>query len=96
MVFSILGRYFGNKISKKNRDENLLNESIAIELNILRGLWKDLKYEKHKLVSKNRTPNTHPILFEKIETREKEILERFNKLQINDEALEIADLEFYD
>ena len=94
MVFSILGRYFGKKISKKNRDEKLLNENVAIELNILRGLWKDLKYEKHSLVSKNKTPNTHPILFEKIETREKEILERFNKLQLNDEVLEIADLEY--
>ena len=68
MVFSILGRYFGKKISKKNRDEKLLNENVAIELNILRGLWKDLKYEKHSLVSKNKTPNTHPILFEKIDS----------------------------
>ena len=39
-------------------------------------------------------PNTDPILFQKIEEREKNILERFNKLSIDDETLEITDLEF--
>lgn len=94
MVFSIFGRYLGNKINQKNNKEHQLNEQIAIELNILRVLWKDIKQERHNLVIKNRTPNTHPALFKRIETKEKEILERFNKLQLTDEALKIADLEY--
>ena len=94
MVFSILGRFFGNKISQQRIEENLSNEKIAIELNILRTQWRDLKYDRQELVRKHKTPNTHPVLFEKLDEREKRILERFNKLQLNDKAIEIADLEY--
>ena len=94
MVFSIFGRYLGNKINQKNKKEQQLNEKIAIELNILRVLWKDIKQERHNLVIENKTPNTHPALFKRIETKEKKILERFNKLQLTDEAIEIADLDY--
>lgn len=94
MVFSILGRFFGNKISQQRIEENLSNEKIAIELNILRTQWRDLKYDRLELVRKHKTPNTDPVLFEKLDEREKRILDRFNKLQLNDKALEIADLEY--
>ena len=52
------------------------------------------KRDRHILVTRNKTPNTDPVLFKKIEEREKKILERFNKLTIDDETLKIADLEY--
>ena len=88
-MFSIFGRIFSkNKIDKLNQAEDT-----AITLNILRTQWKEVKQDRHNLVRRNKTPNTDPVLFQRIEDREKKILERFNKLKIDDEALRIANLE---
>ena len=88
-MFSIFGRIFAkNKINKLNQAEDT-----AITLNILRTQWKEVKQDRHNLVRRNKTPNTDPVLFQRIEDREKKILERFNKLKIDDEALRIANLE---
>jgi len=88
-MFSIFGRIFSkNKIDKLNQAEDT-----AITLNILRTQWKEVKQDRHNLVRRNKTPNTNPVLFQRIEDREKKILERFNKLKIDDEALRIANLE---
>ena len=89
-MFSIFGRLF----AKSNQEKNNNAEKTSITLNILRTQWKEVKRDRQSLVSRNKTPNTDPILFQKIEEREKNILERFNKLSIDDETLEIADLEF--
>ena len=89
-MFSIFGRLFAKSIKEKNNDA----EKTAITLNILRTQWKEVKRDRHSLVIRNKTPNTDPVLFKKIEEREKNILERFNKLTIDDETLKIADLEF--
>ena len=88
-MFSIFGRIFAkNKIDKLNQAEDT-----AITLNILRTQWKEVKQERHNLVRRNKTPNTDPVLFQRIEDREKKILERFNELKIDDEALRIANLD---
>ena len=88
-MFSIFGRIFTkNKIDKLNQAEDT-----AITLNILRTQWKEVKQDRHNLVRRNKTPNTDPVLFQRIEDREKKILERFNKLKIDDEALRIANLD---
>ena len=88
-MFSIFGRIFAkNKIDKLN-----LAEDTAITLNILRTQWKEVKQDRHNLVRRNKTPNTDPVLFQRIEDREKKILERFNELKIDDEALRIANLD---
>ena len=88
-MFSIFGRIFSkNKINKLNQAEDT-----AITLNILRTQWKEVKQDRHNLVRRNKTPNTDPVLFQRIEDREKKILERFNELKIDDEALRIANLE---
>ena len=88
-MFSIFGRIFSkNKINKLNQAEDT-----AITLNILRTQWKEVKQDRHNLVRRNKTPNTDPVLFQRIEDREKKILERFNKLKIDDEALRIANLD---
>ena len=88
-MFSIFGRIFSkNKIDKLNQAEDT-----AITLNILRTQWKEVKQDRHKLVRRNKTPNTDPVLFQRIEDREKKILERFNELKIDDEALRIANLD---
>ena len=88
-MFSIFGRIFAkNKINKLNQAEDT-----AITLNILRTQWKEVKQDRHNLVRRNKTPNTDPVLFQRIEDREKKILERFNELKIDDEALRIANLE---
>ncbi len=88
-MFSIFGRIFSkNKIDKLNQAENT-----AITLNILRIQWKEVKQDRHNLVRRNKTPNTDPVLFQRIEDREKKILERFNELKIDDEALRIANLD---
>ncbi len=88
-MFSIFGRLFSkNKINKLNQAEDT-----AITLNILRTQWKEVKQDRHNLVRRNKTPNTDPVLFQRIEDREKKILERFNELKIDDEALRIANLE---
>ena len=88
-MFSIFGRIFSkNKIDKLNQAEDT-----AITLNILRTQWKEVKQDRHNLVRRNKTPNTDPVLFQRIEDREKKILERFNKLKIDDEALRIANLD---
>ena len=85
-MFSIFGRIFSkNKIDKLNQAEDT-----AITLNILRTQWKEVKQDRHNLVRRNKTPNTDPLLFQRIEDREKNILERFNELKIDDEALRIA------
>tara|TARA_Y100000022_G_C12927650_1_gene230147 strand:+ start:177 stop:446 length:270 start_codon:yes stop_codon:yes gene_type:complete len=89
-MFSIFGRLFAKSIQEKNNDA----EKTAITLNILRTQWKEVKRDRHSLVIRNKTPNTDPLLFKKIEEREKKILERFNKLTIDDETLKIADLEY--
>ena len=89
-MFSIFGRFFAKSIKEKNNDA----EKTAITLNILRTHWKEVKRDRHSLVIRNKTPNTDPVLFKKIEEREKKILERFNKLTIDDETLKIADLEY--
>ena len=89
-MFSIFGRLFAKSIQEKNNDA----EKTAITLNILRTQWKEVKRDRHSLVIRNKTPNTDPVLFKKIEEREKKILERFNKLTIDDETLKIADLEY--
>jgi len=89
-MFSIFGRLFAKSIQEKNNDA----EKTAITLNILRTQWKEVRRDRQSLVSRNKTPNTDPVLFKKIEEREKKILERFNKLTIDDETLKIADLEF--
>ena len=89
-MFSIFGRLFAKSIQEKNNDA----EKTAITLNILRTQWKEVKRDRHILVTRNKTPNTDPVLFKKIEEREKKILERFNKLTIDDETLKIADLEY--
>jgi hypothetical protein len=89
-MFSIFGRLFAKKIKEKNNDA----EKTAITLNILRTQWKEVRRDRQNLVTRNKTPNTDPVLFKKIEEREKNILERFNKLTIDDETLKIADLEF--
>ncbi len=88
-MFSIFGRIFSkNKIDKLNQAEDT-----AITLNILRIQWKEVKQDRHNLVRRNKTPNTDPVLFQRIEDREKKILERFNELKIDDEALRIANLD---
>ena len=88
-MFSIFGRIFSkNKIDKLNQAEDT-----AITLNILRTQWKEVKQDRHNLVRRNKTPNTNPVLFQRIEDREKKILERFNELKIDDEALRIANLD---
>jgi len=88
-LFSIFGRLFSkNKINKLNQAEDT-----AITLNILRTQWKEVKQDRHNLVRRNKTPNTDPVLFQRIEDREKKILERFNELKIDDEALRIDNLE---
>ena len=88
-MYSIFGRIFAkNKIDKLNQAEDT-----AITLNILRTQWKEVKQDRHNLVRRNKTPNTDPVLFQKIEDREKKILERFNELKIDDEALRIANLD---
>ncbi len=89
-MFSIFGRLFAKSIQEKNNDA----EKTAITLNILRTQWREVKRYRHSLVIRNKTPNTDPVLFKKIEEREKKILERFNKLTIDDETLKIADLEY--
>ena len=89
-MFSIFGRLLAKSIQEKNNDA----EKTAITLNILRTQWKEVKRDRHSLVIRNKTPNTDPLLFKKIEEREKKILERFNKLTIDDETLKIADLEY--
>ena len=89
-MFSIFGRLFAKSIQEKNNDA----EKTAITLNILRTQWKEVRRDRQSLVSRNKTPNTDPVLFKKIEEREKKILERFNKLTIDDETLKIADLEY--
>ena len=88
-MFSIFGRIFSkNKIDKLNQAEDT-----AITLNILRTQWKEVKQDRHNLIRRNKTPNTDPVLFQRIEDREKKILERFNELKIDDEALRIANLD---
>ena len=88
-MFSIFGRIFSkNKIDKLNQAEDT-----AITLNILRTQWKEVKQDRHNLVRRNKTPNTDPVLFQRIEDREKKIHERFNELKIDDEALRIANLD---
>ena len=88
-MFSIFGRIFAKtKIDKLNQAEDT-----AITLNILRTQWKEVKQDRHNLVRRNKTPNTDPVLFQRIEDREKKILERFNELKIDDEALRIANLD---
>ena len=88
-MFSIFGRIFAkNKIDKLNQAEDT-----AITLNILRTQWKEVKQDRHNLVRRHKTPNTDPVLFQRIEDREKKILERFNELKIDDEALRIANLD---
>jgi len=88
-LFSIFGRIFAkNKIDNLNQAEDT-----AITLNILRTQWKEVKQDRHNLVRRNKTPNTDPVLFQRIEDREKKILERFNELKIDDEALRIANLD---
>ena len=88
-MFSIFRRIFAkNKIDKLNQAEDT-----AITLNILRTQWKEVKQDRHNLVRRNKTPNTDPVLFQRIEDREKKILERFNELKIDDEALRIANLD---
>ena len=89
-MFSIFGRLFAKSIQEKNNDA----EKTAITLNILRTQWKEVRRDKQSLVTRNKTPNTDPLLFKRIEEREKDILERFNKLNIDDETLKIADLEY--
>ena len=89
-MFSIFGRLFAKSMKEKNNDA----EKTAITLNILRTQWKEVKRDRHSLVIRNKTPNTDPVLFKKIEEREKKILERFNKLTLDDETLKIANLEF--
>jgi len=89
-MFSIFGRLFAKSIQEKNNDA----EKTAITLNILRTQWKEVRSDRQSLVLRNKTPNTDPLLFKRIEEREKDILERFNKLTIDDETLKIADLEY--
>ena len=89
-MFSIFGRMFAKSMKEKNNDA----EKTAITLNILRTQWKEVRRDRQSLVSRNKTPNTDPVLFKKIEEREKKILERFNKLTIDNETLKIADLEY--
>ena len=89
-MFSIFGRLFAKSIKEKNNDA----EKTAVTLNILRTQWKEVRRDRQSLVTRNKTPNTDPLLFKKIEEREKNILERFNKLTIDDETLKIADLEY--
>ena len=89
-MFSIFGRLFARSMKEKNNDA----EKTAVTLNILRTQWREVKRDRQSLVSRNKTPNTDPLLFKKIEEREKKILERFNKLTIDDETLKIADLEY--
>tara|TARA_B100000287_G_scaffold411212_1_gene440430 strand:- start:42 stop:311 length:270 start_codon:yes stop_codon:yes gene_type:complete len=89
-MFSIFGRFFAKRMKEKNNDA----EKTAITLNILRTQWKEVRRDKQSLVTRNKTPNTDPLLFKRIEEREKDILERFNKLNIDDETLKIADLEY--
>jgi len=89
-MFSIFGRLFAKSIQEKNNNA----EKTAITLNILRTQWKEVRRDRQSLVTRNKTPNTDPLLFKRIEEREKDILERFNKLTIDDETLKIADLEF--
>ena len=89
-MFSIFGRMFAKSIQEKNNEA----ERTAVTLNILRTQWKEVRRDRQSLVTRNKTPNTDPLLFKRIEEREKDILERFNKLTIDDETLKIADLEF--
>jgi hypothetical protein len=89
-MFSIFGRLFSKSIQEKNNNA----EKTAITLNILRTQWKEVRRDRQSLVTRNKTPNTDPLLFKRIEEREKDILERFNKLTIDDETLKIADLEY--
>jgi len=89
-MFSIFGRLFAKSIQEKNNNA----EKTAITLNILRTQWKEVRRDRQSLVLRNKTPNTDPLLFKRIEEREKDILERSNKLTIDDETLKIADLEY--
>jgi len=89
-MFSIFGRLFAKSIQEKNNEA----EKTAVTLNILRTQWKEVRRDRQSLVTRNKTPNTDPLLFKKIEEREKNILERFNKLTIDDETLKIADLDY--
>ena len=89
-MFSIFGRMFAKSMKEKNNDA----EKTAITLNILRTQWKEVRRDRQSLVTRNKTPNTDPLLFKRIEEQEKDILERFNKLTIDDETLKIADLEY--
>ena len=89
-MFSIFGRLFAKSIQEKNNNA----EKTAITLNILRTQWKEVRRDRQSLVTRNKTANTDPLLFKRIEEREKDILERFNKLTIDDETLKIADLEY--
>ena len=89
-MFSIFGRFFAKRMKEKNNDA----EKTAITLNILRTQWKEVRRDRQSLVTRNKTPNTDPLLFKRIEERERDILERFNKLTIDDETLKIADLEY--
>ena len=89
-MFSIFGRLFAKSIQEKNNDA----EKTAVTLNILRTQWREVRRDRQSLVTRNKTPNTDPLLFKRIEEREKDILERFNKLNIDDETLKIADLEY--
>ena len=89
-MFSIFGRLF----AKSNQEKNNNAEKTSITLNILRTQWKEVKRDRQSLVSRNKTPNTDPVLFKKIEERENKILERFNKLTIDEETLKIADLDY--
>ena len=89
-MFSIFRRLFAKSMKEKNNDA----EKTAITLNILRTQWKEVRRDRQSLVTRNKTPNTDPVLFKRIEEREKDILERFNKLAIDDETLKIADLEY--
>lgn len=85
-VFSILGRIFlKHKVDQLNQAKDT-----AITLNILRTQWKEVRQERYNLVRKNKTPNTDPVLFQRIEERENKILTKFNNLKIDDEVLRIA------
>ena len=68
-VFSILGRIFlKHKVDQLNQAKDT-----AITLNILRTQWKEVRQERYNLVRKNKTPNTDPVLFQRIEELSKKI-----------------------
>ena len=69
-MFSIFGRLFAKSIQEKNNNV----EKTAITLNILRTQWKEVRRDRQSLVTRNKTPNTDPLLFKRIEEREKDIL----------------------